>query len=65
MLEQGRGRKDCAAVIAAFLRDESGIAAIQYGLVAGIISLGIMITVNQIPGQLNAHFATVVSFLSN
>jgi len=48
-----------------FIQDEAGAAAIEYGLVAAIVSLGIMATVQQLPTVLNNIFSSVVTLLSN
>ena len=43
----------------AFLRDESGATAIEYGLIAAGISVVIIATVNAIGTTLNAKFDSV------
>jgi len=47
--------------ILAFLKDESGVTAIEYGLIAAGISVVIIGTVNAIGSSLNAKFL----FISN
>jgi len=42
-----------------FLRDESGAAAIEYGLIAAGISVAIILVVNALGGQLKATFTDV------
>jgi len=43
----------------AFLRDESGATAIEYGLIAAGISVVIIATVNSIGSTLNSKFTTI------
>jgi len=42
--------------VMAFLKNESGATAIEYGLIAGGISVVIIVTVNAIGSTLNAKF---------
>jgi pilus assembly protein Flp/PilA len=49
--------------IKAFLREESGATAIEYGLIAAGISIAIIVTVNGIGTKLNTKFASVSSQL--
>ncbi len=51
--------------IFAFLDDESGATAIEYGLIAAGISVAIIGTVAALGTQLNATFSTVTSQLSS
>jgi pilus assembly protein Flp/PilA len=46
-------------MIRAFLRDESGATAIEYGLIAAGISLVIITVVNGIGGKLNIKFGAI------
>lgn len=43
----------------AFLRDESGATAIEYGLIAAGISVAIIAAVNALGTKLNTTFTTV------
>ena len=43
----------------AFLKDESGATAIEYGLIAAGISIAIIAVVNGLGTQLNATFTSV------
>ena len=45
--------------IAAFLKNESGATAIEYGLIAAGISVAIIAAVNGLGTQLNATFTSV------
>jgi pilus assembly protein Flp/PilA len=49
--------------IVAFLKDESGATAIEYGLMAAGISVVILATVNSVGSQLNTKFDTISSLL--
>ena len=45
--------------VVAFLKDESGATAIEYGLIAAGISVVIIATVNAVGSQLNAKFQVI------
>jgi pilus assembly protein Flp/PilA len=45
--------------IVAFLKDDSGATAIEYGLIAAGISVVIIATVNTIGSQLNTNFTSI------
>lgn len=47
-----------------FLRDNKGVTAIEYGLIAGLVALGIVIGVGQMTGGLNAAFAAIATLLN-
>jgi pilus assembly protein Flp/PilA len=49
--------------IVAFLKNESGATAIEYGLIAAGISIAIIAAVNGLGTQLNATFTTVSTSL--
>jgi pilus assembly protein Flp/PilA len=51
------------AKLQAFLRDESGATAIEYGLIAAGISVAIIAVVNGIGTKLNTKFASISSQL--
>ena len=51
------------ARIAAFLKNESGATAIEYGLIAAGISVAIVAVVNGLGTQLNDKFASISSQL--
>jgi pilus assembly protein Flp/PilA len=46
-------------VIRAFLRDDSGATAIEYGLIAAGISLAIITVVNGLGTKLNTKFTAI------
>ena len=52
------------AKVLAFLRNESGATAIEYGLIAAGISVAIIAVVNGLGTQLNSVFSTVSSDLT-
>ena len=45
--------------LAAFLKDELGVTAIEYGLIAAGISVAIIAVVNGLGTQLNATFTSI------
>lgn len=45
--------------IVAFLKNESGATAIEYGLIAAGISVAIIAAVNTIGSSLNTNFTTI------
>ncbi|RDI12974.1 Flp family type IVb pilin [Comamonas sp. AG1104] len=47
-----------------FWRDEEGATAIEYGLIAGLIAVGIIASVTNIGTQLKALFDAVVNKLT-
>jgi pilus assembly protein Flp/PilA len=46
-------------IIAAFIADETGATAIEYGLIAAGISIAIIVAVNNLGGTLNTTFTGV------
>jgi pilus assembly protein Flp/PilA len=44
-----------------FAQDESGVTAIEYGLIAGLIALVIIGAVSSLGGKLNTIFSTIAS----
>jgi pilus assembly protein Flp/PilA len=50
--------------VVAFLKDESGATAIEYGLIAAGISVVIIATVNAVGSNLNAKFKSIADQLS-
>ena len=51
-------------LIARFVKDESGATAIEYGLIAALIALAIMVDATQLGGALNAKFANIAATLN-
>lgn len=48
-----------------FVRDESGVTAIEYGLIAGLISVVILVAVTAIGTSLQGLFQTIATALSS
>ena len=46
-------------IIAAFINDQAGATAIEYGLIAAGISIAIIVVVNQLGGTLQNTFTNV------
>lgn len=51
-------------IIKQFLKDEEGATAIEYGLIAGLIAVAIVVAVGDIGTQLNTLFGTIKTKLS-
>jgi len=49
--------------IVAFLKDESGATAIEYGLMAACISVVILVSLNSVGSKLNSKFDTISGLL--
>ncbi|PRY09473.1 Flp family type IVb pilin [Paraburkholderia sp. BL25I1N1] len=47
-----------------FLREEDGVAAIEYGLLAGLIAVAIIATVTTMGANLRAVFTTISNKLA-
>ena len=47
-----------------FLKDESGVTAIEYGLIAGLISIVIVVAVTAIGTSLQGLFQTIATDLA-
>jgi pilus assembly protein Flp/PilA len=50
-------------ILQAFLDDENGATAIEYGLIAAGIALAIIVAVNSLGTALNSNFASISSSL--
>ena len=46
-------------MFARFIKDESGATAIEYGLIAALVGVGIVGALTTLAGDLNALFATI------
>jgi pilus assembly protein Flp/PilA len=46
-----------------FLRDSRGITAIEYGLIAGVLALGIMAAVGDVASTLSSTFQSIATAL--
>lgn len=49
--------------VQSFLRDEEGVTAIEYGLIAALIAVVIIAAVTAIGGNLNVIFNTIANAL--
>lgn len=49
----------------AFVRDEDGVTAIEYGLIAALIALGIVAALTAIGTDLSTVFSTIASSLDS
>jgi pilus assembly protein Flp/PilA len=49
--------------ITSFLKNESGATAIEYGLIAGLIAVAIIVTVTTTGGAVSTTFGTVAGAL--
>ena len=47
-----------------FLRDEEGVTAIEYGLIAALIAVAIILAVTNVGGALNGKFTEVSAELN-
>jgi len=48
----------------AFVRDEGGVTSIEYGLMAALIAVAIIVAVNLVATELNLTFGTVSTALT-
>lgn len=51
-------------LIIRFVKDESGVTAIEYGLIAGLISVVILVAVTAIGTSLQGLFQTIATALA-
>ncbi|KUO54854.1 MAG: pilus assembly protein [Alphaproteobacteria bacterium BRH_c36] len=51
--------------IIAFAKDDTGATAIEYGLIAAIVGVGIITGLTSLKTELNTLFATIVTNLGN
>ena len=52
-------------LIARFVKDESGATAIEYGLIAALIALAIMVGAGSLGNALNAKFNGIATSVNN
>ena len=48
-----------------FVKDESGATAIEYGLIAAIVGVGIILSLGGLRNQLNLTFGNISTALAN
>jgi pilus assembly protein Flp/PilA len=53
-----------AQFIQKFVRDEEGVTAIEYGLIAALIAVTIIVSVTAVGAQLRAVFTSIAGSLS-
>jgi pilus assembly protein Flp/PilA len=46
-----------------FLKDEEGVTAVEYGLIAALISVGIIVATQTIGGKVSTAFQTIADAL--
>ena len=51
-------------IVARFVKDESGATAIEYGLIAALIALAIMVGAGALGNSLNAQFTRISTKLN-
>jgi len=44
-----------------FRKESSGATAVEYGLLAGVIGIAVMISINALGGSINVAFATLTA----
>jgi pilus assembly protein Flp/PilA len=47
-----------------FLRDEEGVTAVEYALVAGLISVAIIAGATALGGELSAYFQALATYIT-
>ena len=52
-------------IVSRFVKDESGATAIEYGLIAALVGVGIILALQQLKGALNDTFDKVTTELNN
>ncbi|RAZ75913.1 Flp family type IVb pilin [Mesorhizobium atlanticum] len=52
-------------LVARFVKDNSGATAIEYGLIAALIALAIMVGASSLGSALNAKFDAIASAVNN
>ncbi|MDB5917181.1 MAG: hypothetical protein JWR40_1415 [Massilia sp.] len=53
-----------ASAVQAFIADENGVTAIEYGLIAALVGVAIVGAVTALGGQLNTTFNAVVAAMA-
>ena len=59
-----RSKEQTMNILSRFAKDESGATAIEYGLIAGLISVVIIGAVSAIGTKINAKFTTISTTLN-
>jgi pilus assembly protein Flp/PilA len=63
-LQTGVEMQSIIQTIGAFVRDEEGVTAIEYGLIATLIALAIVVGVTSIGTNLEAMFMAIAGYLT-
>ncbi|AFT89137.1 pilus assembly protein Flp/PilA [Paraburkholderia phenoliruptrix BR3459a] len=63
-LQTGVEMQSIIQTIGAFVRDEEGVTAIEYGLIATLIALAIVVGVTSIGTNLEAKFMAIAGYLT-
>ncbi|MFJ1211623.1 Flp family type IVb pilin [Burkholderia pyrrocinia] len=50
--------------VSRFVRDEDGVTAIEYGLIAALIAVGIIVAVTAVGSELKTVFTTIAADLT-
>ena len=53
------------SAIKTFGADENGVTAIEYGLIAALVAVAIVVAVKALGGQINTTFNSVVTAMKN
>ena len=53
------------SIVARFVKDESGATAIEYGLIAAVVGVGIIAGLTNLKNGLSTLFATIVAAFAN
>jgi pilus assembly protein Flp/PilA len=53
------------SAVKAFAADENGVTAIEYGLIAALVGVGIMVAANALGGNLSTLFGKIGNKLAN
>ncbi|AOJ74410.1 Flp family type IVb pilin [Burkholderia ubonensis] len=53
------------AMMIRFLKEEDGVTAIEYGLIAGLVAVAIIAGVSSLGGNLNTMFTSIGSCVSS
>lgn len=52
-------------IVSRFIKDESGATAIEYGLIAALIALAIMVGAGAVGNSLNSKFSSIATKLNS
>jgi pilus assembly protein Flp/PilA len=52
-------------ILRRFVKDESGVTAIEYGLIASLVAVAIIVGATALGGQLNSTFSSIATTMQN